>query len=73
MSFDYAYVQPTCSPTRASLLTGRNPSQHGVGIAVSLTRNFDLDLAEQTLPEMLDENTGGLYEHSWIGKWHLEK
>ncbi len=73
VSFDYAYTNPTCSPTRASLLTGRHPHQHGIGLAVSPQRNFELEPSEQTLPEMLDENLPGVYSHAYVGKWHLER
>jgi len=62
---------PVCSPGRASLLTGRMPSQHGVhdyisGSPESMGRNWMKD--EITLPMLL---SGVGYRTAMIGKWHL--
>lgn len=69
--FRNAYACPTCSPTRAALLTGRLPSRTGVGRWIYPgSETADLRLSELTLPEMLRHSetctTTGL-----VGKWHL--
>ena len=66
---DQFYVQPVCSPTRASLMTGRYPMRYGMqcGVVRPWARH-GLPLDEQTLPEGL--RSAG-YVTAMCGKWHL--
>jgi arylsulfatase A-like enzyme len=65
--FRNAWAMPTCSPTRASVLTGRFPSRHGVGEQISATTpGPQLDPQEVIIPEALPG-----YSSAAIGKWHL--
>ncbi len=67
------HVAPVCSPTRAALLTGRNP--HSVGMAcitefANGARNSrgGIDPAVPTLADQLRAAGYGTYA---VGKWHL--
>lgn len=71
---DQAYTpSPVCSPARASLFTGRLPSQHGIHDWLKEggeeTTHPGLD-HEVTLPQLL-QNAG--YYTGLVGKWHCGK
>ncbi len=65
--FTRGYAQPLCSPTRATLLTGRQPYQHGVG---NPTSDNTLPGSEQTFPELIAAGAPN-YGLASFGKWHL--
>lgn len=63
------YVQPVCSPTRASLMTGRYPMRYGLQCGVVRPwATHGLPLDEHTLPQAL--RSAG-YVTAVCGKWHL--
>lgn len=71
---DFYAAGPVCSPTRASILTGKNPARTGVTTYL-ITPDQDVDymsdhlaLPEYTLAEALRDNG---YVTGLFGKWHL--
>jgi len=64
--FTNFHVAPTCSPTRASLLTGHYPNSTGVWHTICGRSLLRKD--EWTLAEAFKENG---YQTGIFGKWHL--
>lgn len=62
------YVYPTCSPTRASLLTGRYASRFGIFGPIMMRSKQVLPKDVETLPGLL-KKAG--YSTAITGKWHL--
>lgn len=66
ISFNQFWTYPTCSPTRASIITGKYGYRTGVKGAGDI-----LDPSEVTLQKYINENTDNKYASAIIGKWHL--
>ena len=64
--FDNAWSSPLCSPTRATILTGR----YGIRTRV-LAPSDQISLMETSLQSFIDTNVPDTYSHAVIGKWHL--
>jgi len=62
------YVHPTCTPTRAALLTGRYAANVGLPMAFIPGSPGGLDPSIPLLPEYL-ASVG--YKNYLVGKWHL--
>lgn len=69
--FVNAWASPTCSPTRASILTGRHSFRTGVGTAITGMDYPDLDTSEYTIPKLLNATAPAGYLSACVGKWHL--
>ncbi len=68
LELDQFYVYPTCSPSRASLLTGRYASRFGIAGPIDMRSRQTLPKDVITLPEMLRRRG---YNTAITGKWHL--
>lgn len=62
------YTFPTCTPSRAALLTGRYPMRSGLTRVLAPREHFGIPDSEITLGQAL-ESAG--YATACIGKWHL--
>ncbi|MAN27067.1 MULTISPECIES: sulfatase-like hydrolase/transferase [Mesonia] len=62
------YVNPTCSPSRASLLTGMPASRIGIVAPISGRSEKTLPDTIVTLPQALKKAN---YQTALMGKWHL--
>ena len=62
------YAQPSCTPGRAAVQTGRIPNRSGMTTVAFQGQGGGLPAAEWTLASML--KTGG-YQTFFTGKWHL--
>ncbi|HLX87452.1 MAG TPA: sulfatase-like hydrolase/transferase, partial [Acidimicrobiales bacterium] len=71
LEFDRYYTHSSpCSPSRASLFTGRYLPGHGVVDNVIMPEHLELDPAVPTVGSVL--RAAG-YRSSYIGKWHLSQ
>jgi arylsulfatase B len=68
--YNQAWAYPTCSPSRATMLTGRFGMRTGVGHAIPPMQP-GLDLDEPTLPRWLAAHPELGVATAAIGKWHL--
>ena len=64
--FENAWSSPTCSPTRAGILTGKYGSRTGV-----LQPGNPLSIDETSLHSYIKQHLPGKYSDAVIGKWHL--
>ncbi len=66
LSFNNFWANPTCSPTRASIITGKYGYRTGVKGAGDV-----LGQSEVTLQRYISDNTNNKYASALVGKWHL--
>ncbi len=66
---DRFYTTPICSPTRAALMTGRDPIRLGVAYATIMPwQNNGVHTEETFMPEIFQ---AAGYQTAMVGKWHL--
>ncbi len=68
MTFFSFYAQPSCTPGRAAMQTGRIPNRSGMTTVAFQGQGGGLPKAEWTLGSVLKQ---GGYKTYFTGKWHL--
>ena len=68
MTFFSFYAQPSCTPGRAAMQTGRIPNRSGMTTVSFQGQGGGLPAAEWTLASVLKQ---GGYKTYFTGKWHL--
>jgi arylsulfatase A-like enzyme len=66
ISFSNFWANPTCTPTRASIITGKYGYRTGVKSV-----GDELSISEITLQEYISTQTNDKYATAIVGKWHL--
>ena len=68
ISLQRMYTEPSCTPTRVAMMTGRTPTRTGMVEAKATVSGEGLPAEEVTIAEVL-RDAG--YNTSHIGKWHM--
>ena len=66
LSFNNFWSYPTCSPTRASIITGKYGLRTGV-----FWPGDQLNFSETILQKYISEQTNDKYSTALVGKWHV--
>ena len=68
MMFGRLYTEPSCTPSRAAVITGRHPVRNGMHTVEFPIENTGLSGDEVTTADVLSRAG---YATAFYGKWHL--
>ena len=68
ISFNNFWTNPTCTPTRSSIITGKYGYRTGVKWA-----GDELPQTETSLQQYISDRTSDKYASAIVGKWHLSE
>ncbi|WP_010182099.1 sulfatase-like hydrolase/transferase [Aquimarina agarilytica] len=66
ITFTNVWSNPTCTPTRSGILTGKYGFKTGV-----IKVGDQLPVSEVSIQKYIDQNTNATYSSAVVGKWHL--